>query len=240
MDKITQDKTIPRELILEDLSQFATRKPDIVVEVAHPSITDRYAVSFLQYCDFFLGSPTAFADPQIETKVKAAATVHGIYVPSGALWGAEDIKKMAERGTLRGLTITMKKHPSSLRLEPSLQDRMVSILPNQETVVFEGSVRELCRLAPNNVNTMACAALAGFNLGFDGTKARLIADPRLTSHIIEIEVLGPEIENLGYFSVKVERINPAVLGAVTGTQTYDSFLSSLLQAKGRGPGLHFC
>jgi len=77
VDKITQDKTIPRELILEDLSQFATRKPDIVVEVAHPSITDRYAVSFLQYCDFFLGSPTAFADPQIETKVKAAATVHG-------------------------------------------------------------------------------------------------------------------------------------------------------------------
>jgi aspartate dehydrogenase len=41
-----------------------------------------------------------------------------------------------------------------------------------EFVLFEGSVRDLCPLAPNNVNTMASAALAGFNLGFDKVKAR--------------------------------------------------------------------
>jgi hypothetical protein len=41
--------------------------------------TTAFLVSFLQYCDFFLGSPTAFADPQIEKKVKAAATVHGSF-----------------------------------------------------------------------------------------------------------------------------------------------------------------
>ena len=35
-----------------------------------------------------------------------------------------------------------------------------------EFIVFDGSVRELAPLAPNNVNTMACAALAGSNLGF--------------------------------------------------------------------------
>lgn len=36
-----------------------------------------------------------------------------------------------------------------------------------EVVLYEGSVRELCPMAPNNVNTMAAAAIAGHNLGFD-------------------------------------------------------------------------
>lgn len=44
-----------------------------------------------------------------------------------------------------------------------------------------GTVRELCPLAPNNVNTMAAAALAAAALGFDGVKARLITDPRCAS-----------------------------------------------------------
>ena len=41
-----------------------------------------------------------------------------------------------------------------------------------------GPVRELCPLAPNNVNTMACAAIAAHNLGFDGVMGCLVADPR--------------------------------------------------------------
>ena len=34
----------------------------------------------------------------------------------GALWGASDIQKMADRQTIGGLTITMKKEPSSLKV----------------------------------------------------------------------------------------------------------------------------
>ena len=44
--------------------------------------------------------------------------------------------------------------------------------------VTVGRVRELCPLAPNNVNTMACAAIAAHNLGFDGVIGCLVADPR--------------------------------------------------------------
>lgn len=47
-----------------------------------------------------------------------------------------------------------------------------------------GSVRELCPLAPNNVNTMAAAALAAHTLGFDGVRARLVADSRLMTHVV--------------------------------------------------------
>ena len=41
-----------------------------------------------------------------------------------------------------------------------------------------GCIRDLCPLAPNNVNTMAAAALAAHNLGFDKTQGCIVADPR--------------------------------------------------------------
>lgn len=43
---------------------------------------------------------------------------------------------------------------------------------------LSGCVRDLCPLAPNNVNTMAAAALAAHNLGFDKTQGCIVADPR--------------------------------------------------------------
>ena len=48
--------------------------------------------------------------------MRAAAIHHGVYVPSGALWGGEDIRRMAERGSLAGLTVTMRFPPTSLKL----------------------------------------------------------------------------------------------------------------------------
>lgn len=42
-------------------------------------------------------------------------------------------------------------------------------------------------------------------------------------HIVEVEVWGPN-----GFNVKTIRSNPAAVGAVTGTATYASFLSSML------------
>ena len=60
-----------------------------------------------------------------------------------------------------------------------------------EHVVYEGPVRGLCPLAPNNVNTMACAAMAaGPELGFDGTNARLIVDKDLTAHVVIVQIEG--------------------------------------------------
>jgi hypothetical protein len=41
-----------------------------------------------------------------------------------------------------------------------------------------GPVRALCPLAPHNVNTMAAAAIAAHNLGFDKVQGQLVSDPR--------------------------------------------------------------
>lgn len=55
-----------------------------------------------------VGSPTAMASEATEAGLKEAAekSRNGVYVPSGALWGGEDIRKMADRGTLKvGFTL---------------------------------------------------------------------------------------------------------------------------------------
>ena len=92
------------EFILKDLAECAIGDPDVIVEVAHPDITKQFGAKFLTIADFMIGSPTALADEDLESGLKAAASNHGLYIPSGALWGGEDIRKMAERGTLKGLT----------------------------------------------------------------------------------------------------------------------------------------
>ena len=59
-------------------------------------------------------------------------------------------------------------------------------------------------------------------------------------HIVEIELFGPIQPNGNRFSVKTVRCNPADPGVVTGSATYNSFLSSILRAQGKGAGVHLC
>ncbi|EFC50232.1 predicted protein [Naegleria gruberi] len=239
-DKVLEDKQLKSEWHLDNLDNFKEKNPNIIVEVAHPNIIVEYGSKFLSCCDLFVGSPTAFADINVEEEIRSIAktSTNGCYIASGALWGSLDIQKMGMLGSLKGLTVTMKKHPASMKLTTSeMQEKLQISLndPTKEYVIYEGPVRPLCPIAPNNVNTMAVASLAAENLGFDLVKARLVADSRLESHIIDIEVEGPN-----GFSVMTSRINPAKVGAVTGQATYNSFLSSLLTAGGRGNGFHFC
>ena len=88
----------------------------------------------------------------------------------------------------------MKKYPSSFKVLGYLAEKLKTV-KDEPMILAEGTVcyfnreccicsftsapvRELCPLAPNNVNTMSCAALAAHNLGFDGVQGCLIADPQ--------------------------------------------------------------
>jgi predicted dinucleotide-utilizing enzyme len=71
----------------------------------------------------------------------------------------------------------MTKHTSSFKLNGQLAlDN--SKVTDRKVVLYEGPVRPLCSLAPNNVNTMAAAALAAHNLGLDQVIGRLVSDPK--------------------------------------------------------------
>ena len=50
-----------------------------------------------------LGSPTVLANEKVEIMLTEAAKQYGtgLYVPSGALWGGEDIRKMSDLGSLK-------------------------------------------------------------------------------------------------------------------------------------------
>ena len=95
----------------------------MIVEVSHPSIVAEYGLRFLHTADFMvnkaaecphhcthymfllplqIGSPTALADRDVSTALfEEARRSHGLYVAVGALWGAQDIQKMADGGTLK-------------------------------------------------------------------------------------------------------------------------------------------
>ncbi|CAC5394334.1 nadX [Mytilus coruscus] len=152
-------------------------------------------------------------------------------------WGP----KFLQNADYMALKVTMTKHPSSFKLEGDLKKKIEEV-SEEPLVLYDGPVRNLCPLAPNNVNTMAAAALAAHNLGFDKVQGSIIADPKLENwHIVEVETWGPgSIENKTAFHVKTVRKNPANVGAVTGSATYASFFSSILGAHGKGPGLHLC
>ncbi|XP_062993767.1 aspartate dehydrogenase domain-containing protein isoform X1 [Elgaria multicarinata webbii] len=231
------EQTVPAELRLGKLSGFLERRADIVIEVAHPCIAQNYGESFLQAADFMVGSPTALADLGTELKLRKAGrqSGHTLYIPSGALWGGQDIQRLDDAGMLQALTVTMVKHPDSFRLAGHLGE-LAKGAWQERVVLYNGPVRRLCPLAPNNVNTMAAACMAAPSLGFDGVKGCLVADPNLPDyHVVEIEATGP-----GGFSVSTRRKNPAACGAVTGAATFAAFWSSLLVCQGHGGRVYLC
>jgi predicted dinucleotide-utilizing enzyme len=226
---------LPSTLPLLSLGDHASRPGDLIVEVAHPTITAEFGASFMAHSHLFLGSPTACASPGTYALLREGSVGRALFVPSGALWGAGDIAKMGRAGSLARLCVTMKKHPASLLLEggePKAKlEEAVSKGVLGETTLYSGPLRQLALVAPNNVNTMAAAAIAsGEALGFDGVWAILISDPSLTAHVVEVEVEGHPGADGQMFSCKTVRYNPAAPGAVTGTATYASFFASLMVA----------
>lgn len=219
---------LPESLILDDLNDFASRRPDLVIEMAHPSLTAAHGEAFLAVCDYLALSVTALADEQLyETLLSVCATHEtSLFIPHGALIGLDNL--VEARDTWADVGVTFFKHPNSLDLS-TLRIDPASL--TTATTVFEGSVREAARLFPRNVNTMATCALA--TLGFDRTHARVVADPGLTSMIAEVEASG---KNGSRF--KTIKEEPAV--GVSGAGMLNSQWASIKKAvRGGAPGLNF-
>jgi predicted dinucleotide-utilizing enzyme len=86
------------------LDAVCCRQADLIVEVCHPAVVAEWGSRFLEHADLMVGSPTAFADEQVERTLRQAAETgcHGLYVPSGALWGAADIKRVRVLSLMTG------------------------------------------------------------------------------------------------------------------------------------------
>lgn len=219
---------LPAEIVLSDITTFASRRPDLVVEMAHPAVTRQFGELFLRKTDYMPLSMTAFADVGLEERLLETARRSGtrLFVPHGAVVGLENI--FEGRDLWEEVTMVMKKNPRNLDFSAAPQFKPAAI--TKPTVLYDGPTRGVCPLFPRNVNSHATVALAG--IGFDRTRSVLIADSSLEVSVIELVARGKDV------AMRIERSNP--LKGVSGVFTLHSTLAAVCRAKGSGSALQIC
>jgi predicted dinucleotide-utilizing enzyme len=218
---------LPAEVVLADLGDFASRSPDLVVEMAHPAVTAAHGAAILERCDYMMLSVTALADAELERRLLDICAAHGtrLFIPHGALIGVDNLYEA--RANWREVTITFRKHPMNIDFsESGIDPESVT----GETVLYDGPVRGIAGKFPRNVNTMATCALA--SVGLDACRAVLVADPALDVAIAEVVALGADGARF-----ETRKVEPAI--GVSGTGMLASQLASICRAAGHEPGLNF-
>jgi aspartate dehydrogenase len=218
-------KDLPKNMVLDRMEDFGKYTVDLVAEVAHPDAVKSYGPLVLEKTDFFMLSVTAMADPVLEQRLKDLCKRHGrkLFIAHGATTGLDGIQDGKEGW--EKITITMKKNPKNISFGNAKQWDPEKI--DKVTVLYDGPTRGICPLYPKNVNSHATLALAG--IGLDRTRSVLIADPRLSESIIEIEAEGSGNR------LSVVRSSP--IKGVSGKLTLQSVLESLKKIQEADYGL---
>ena len=130
----------------------------------------------------------ALADAGLAAALAEAAEAGGaqLHLASGAI-GALDALRAGAAGGLQAVRYTGTKPPAGWAGSPAEAVLDLSRL-TAPAVHFEGSAREAALRYPKNANVAAAVALAG--MGFDETRARLVADPGVAGNLHEIEAEG--------------------------------------------------
>ena len=175
--------------LTHDPERFFAKAFDAVAECAGHEAVRAHGQRVLERgADFLVTSVGAFTDTALFDRLLAAAKANGrrLILPSAGI-GALDILSSAQVGGLDSVTVTVRKGPSAWKgtVAETLCDLDALTEPK---IVFDVPVREGARLYPQNVNISAAAAIAG--LGLDKTRVVIVADPTITTHIVELEAAG--------------------------------------------------
>ena len=157
---------------------------DIVVEAAsHAAVQTLVEPLLAAGKVVVLVSTGALADRALRDELLAAARTGGgqIVVPSGAV-GALDLVVAAAGAGLDEVVVEQRKPPASLL--PAEEAAALT----EPTVVFDGTVAEVVTRYPKTTNVAASVALAG--LGFERTRARVVADPALRANQVQLSMRG--------------------------------------------------
>lgn len=188
------DDTLP--VLTHDPELFFRFQLDLVVEVAgHQPVYEHGERVLSKGADLMLTSVGALADERLLERLLAAARTGGgrIRLPSAG-GGALDVLAAAAIGGLDRVVITVRQAPAAW--QGTAAERALDLDSVVEPVtVYDGPVRAGAATY-SNVNVSAAVALAG--LGLDATRLRLIVDPGITAHVMEVEAEG----RFGQFSYR--------------------------------------
>ncbi len=169
------------------LDSFVARRPSVAVESASAAALIELGPKLLAAgVDVIPLSLTAMTDREVERRLTdAACTGPGrLEIAPGAMASLDLLASAREEGLERVVyrqtkSVTMWKRTPAAGLADLDAIR-------ERGVFLRGSVREVAKHFPHNLNTSVGVALAG--LGLDRTEAELVADPavRHTAHELDI------------------------------------------------------
>ena len=217
--------SLPTDLVLEDLGDFASKTPDLVVEMAHPQVTRDWGRKLLEKTNYMLISVTALADPEIESMLESTTKEFGTraFLPHGGVVGMDALRE--NRDVWEEVRVVMKKPPKNVDCAAAGVDPDAV---TEETILYDGPTRGVCPKFPRNTNTLAAIAYAG--IGFERTHSTLVVNPAWDTATVAIHAKGPGIE------MNIERVEG--ITGVTGASTPASIFNSVQTIGSTGPGIH--
>ena len=161
----------------EDFESFLSADVDIVVEAASVNAVRAYAEKVLAHKkDLVIMSVGALADPVFREEIRKIAMreCRKVYIPSGAIFGLDNLK-IGKISHITKLLLRTTKSPASLGIATGERKR-----------IFAGKANECIKAYPKNVNVSVAMSLAA---GQDAD-VELWVDPAVDKNIHELFIEG--------------------------------------------------
>lgn len=175
--------------LTDDPDAFFAERLDAVVECAgHGAVRAHGERALREGADLIVTAIGALTDDALHARLVDAATESGrrLILPSAGI-GALDMLGAAAVGGLTRVRVTVRKDPASW-IGTEAEGLVDLSALTEPAVLYEGPVRDGARRYPGNVNISAAAALTG--IGLDRTELRIVADPTIETHVVELEAEG--------------------------------------------------
>ncbi len=157
----------------EDFTSFLASDSDIILEAASVTAARTYTLDVLKNGkDIVIMSVGALTDKAFREEVRQAALEHRrkVYIPSGAIFGLDNLK-IGRISRINKLLLRTTKSPASL-----------GISSDSRRQIFAGKANECIKAFPKNVNVSVAMSLAA---GQD-TDVELFVDPAVDRNVHEL------------------------------------------------------
>jgi aspartate dehydrogenase len=163
------------------------RRSDLVIEAAQASVSAEIASRVIKAKrDIMIMSVGGIVANFSRLSRLADSNNQRIYIPSGAIAGV-DALKAAAMGKIKKVVLTTRKNPKSFTGVKYVADKKIDLKKiKEDTVIFSGSARQAMKFFPQNINVAGVLSIVG--IGSEQTMVRIIASPKTTRNIHEIQI----------------------------------------------------